>query len=150
MLESARGVISASLALLGWVTEPAARAADAVPAKACFQGIVEVLADDDMQGRGVGTDGLARSARYLAERFAAIGLHATASGYTQPFETVTGVALGQESSLEWGSTQAEPSVGFTPLGFSSSGEFSGPVVFVGYGIRAETLGYDDYAGLDEP
>ena len=148
MLESARGVISASLALLGWVAEPAARAADAVPATACFQGIVEVLADDDMQGRGVGTDGLARSARYLAERFAAIGLHATASGYTQPFETVTGVALGQESSLEWGSTRAEPSVGFTPLGFSSSGEFSGPLVFVGYGIRAETLGYDDYAGLD--
>jgi len=38
--------------------------------------------------------------------------------------------------------------GFTPLGFSSSMEFSGRVVFVGYGIRAEPLGYDDYAGVD--
>ncbi len=148
MLESARTVISASLALLGCVAEPAARVADAAPATSCFQGIVEVLADDDMQGRGVGTEGLERSARFLEGRFAALGLQATASGYTQPFETVTGVAIGPENSLAWGSTRGEPGVDFTPLGFSSSGEFTGPLVFVGYGIRAEPLGYDDYAGLD--
>ncbi|MBW2258480.1 MAG: M28 family peptidase, partial [Deltaproteobacteria bacterium] len=37
---------------------------------------------------------------------------------------------------------------FTPMGFSSSGAFGGPVVFAGYGIRAEELDYDDYAGID--
>src|SRR5437763_12297097 len=37
---------------------------------------------------------------------------------------------------------------WTPLGFSSSGKFSAPVVFVGYGISAPPLGYDDFAGID--
>src|SRR5437763_5418555 len=37
---------------------------------------------------------------------------------------------------------------WTPLGFSSSAKFSAPVVFVGYGIAAPPLGYDDYAGVD--
>jgi len=31
---------------------------------------------------------------------------------------------------------------------SSSGGASGPLVFAGYGITADSLGYDDYAGLD--
>ena len=148
MLESTRGVIGAGLMLLGCAAEPTARARGVAPATACFQGIVEVLADDDMQGRGVGTQGLERSARFLEERFAAVGLQATGTGYAQPFETVTGVAQGPASSLEWESTRGEQGVDFTPLGFSSSGEFAGPLVFVGYGIRAEPLGYDDYAGLD--
>ena len=37
---------------------------------------------------------------------------------------------------------------YAPLGFSSSGEFAGSVVFAGYGIRAEPLGYDDALMLD--
>ena len=36
----------------------------------------------------------------------------------------------------------------TVFSFSSSGAFAGDVVFAGYGIRAEELGYDDYADLD--
>ena len=153
MLESTRGVIGAGLVLLACAAEPGTRVPDAMPSATsaptdCFQGIVEVLADDAMRGRGVGTEGLERSARFLEERFAALGLQATATGYTQSFETVVGVALGPESSLVWGSTRGQVGVDFTPLGFSSSEEFTGPLVFVGYGIRAETLGYDDYAGLD--
>jgi Tol biopolymer transport system component len=35
-----------------------------------------------------------------------------------------------------------------PFGFSSSGDFSGSLVFAGYGLRAEPLDYDDYAGVD--
>ena len=37
---------------------------------------------------------------------------------------------------------------FIPGGTSASGEVTAEVVFVGYGITAPELGYDDYAGLD--
>ncbi|HEY3186102.1 MAG TPA: M28 family peptidase, partial [Solirubrobacteraceae bacterium] len=37
---------------------------------------------------------------------------------------------------------------WTPLGASPDGIAEGPIVFVGYGISAPELGYDDYAGVD--
>ena len=37
---------------------------------------------------------------------------------------------------------------FEPISFSSSGSFSGPMVFAGYGATADEFGYDDYAGID--
>ncbi len=37
---------------------------------------------------------------------------------------------------------------FIPGGTSASGEVTAEVVFVGYGITAPDLGYDDYAGVD--
>jgi hypothetical protein len=37
---------------------------------------------------------------------------------------------------------------FTPLAISADGVASGDVVFVGYGITATALGWDDYAGID--
>jgi len=120
----------------------------------CFRRIVTVLADDAMEGRGVGTAGLERAARFLEDEFRSLGLNDGGVGYRQDFQAETGVALGQDNALAWTRPgEAEWSAGevgqnFTPLGFSSSQAFSGPVVFVGYGIRAEPLGYDDYAGVE--
>src|SRR5262249_45827604 len=37
---------------------------------------------------------------------------------------------------------------WTPLGFSSAGAFKGELAFVGYGIEAPPLGYDEFAGID--
>ncbi len=37
---------------------------------------------------------------------------------------------------------------FQPFNFSATGDFSGPMVFAGYGISAPEYNYDDYAGLD--
>lgn len=118
------------------------------PSVDCFRRIVEILAHDEMQGRGVGTAGLERAAHFLENEFAEIGLEEIGDGYLRPFETVMGVELGAENSLSWSPAEARVGSDFTPLGFSSAGAFSGPLVFVGYGIRAEPLGYDDYAGLD--
>ena len=118
------------------------------PSPDCFESIVRILADDDMQGRGVGTEGLERAGRYLEGRFAAAGLESVGPTFLQPFETVTGVELGAANHLRWGERAARIGSDFTPLEFSSSLAFSGRVVFAGYGIRAEEIGYDDYAGLD--
>ena len=41
----------------------------------------------------------------------------------------------------------EPLDEVRPFAFSPEGEVSGPVVFVGYGISAPELGWDDYAAL---
>jgi hypothetical protein len=124
------------------------------PPAECFRRIATVLADDAMEGRGVGTRGLERAALYLEEEVRNLGLEDGGSAYQQIFQAETGVALGENNTLawsEWGGknwTPEELGADFTPLGFSSSREFSGPLVFVGYGIRAEPLDYDDYAGVD--
>jgi Tol biopolymer transport system component len=120
----------------------------------CVERIAAALADDAMEGRGVGTAGLERAALFLEEEFARAGLSEASVPRRQGFDAVTGVALGANNALSWSGpsdANARPlalSRDFTPLGFSSSGEFAGSVVFAGYGIRAEQLGYDDYAGVD--
>ena len=35
-----------------------------------------------------------------------------------------------------------------PVTFAAEGKFSGPVVFVGYGMKNASQHYDDYAGID--
>ena len=89
------------------------------PSVDCFRRIVEILAHDDMQGRGVGTAGLERAAHFLENEFAEIGLEEIGDGYLRPFETVMGVELGAENSLSWNPAVARVGSDFTPLGFSS-------------------------------
>jgi Tol biopolymer transport system component len=105
---------------------------------------VGYLASDETEGRGLGTVGIGRAADYLEGRMKAIGLQpAFGKSYRQPFQVKTGVAMDDGNALE-GVAAGD----WTPLGFSSSGAFSAPVAFVGYGIAAAPLGYDDYAGID--
>jgi Tol biopolymer transport system component len=142
--------LAASLAA-GASADDAGRLDDAT---ACFQELVATLADDRMEGRGVGTEGLERAASYLEGQMREMGLVEGEAGYGQAFRAETGVSLGDGNALVWRLDEADPSQSaaaggdFTPLGFSSSGAVSGTLVFAGYGIRAEPLGYDDYAGLD--
>jgi hypothetical protein len=107
----------------------------------CFAALARDLSTDEMEGRGVGTEGLAKAADLIEERMKALGLEGP---YRQPFEATTGVSLGAGNALTGGVLDED----FAPMGFSGSGPFSGEVVLAGYGIRAESLGYDDYAGLD--
>jgi hypothetical protein len=116
----------------------------------------EFLADDALEGRGTGTRGHDLAVKYLRAQFAAQGLSggAGSGGFFQevPFlraEVEAAAAsfklVGKASSRTLGhgtdyfliDTQASPQVDFT-----------GPVVFAGFGVSAQELGYDDYAGLD--
>ncbi len=109
-----------------------------------FEHDIKIVAADDMEGRGLGTKGIDRAAAFLETRLRELKLQpAFGKSYKQPFEVKTGVEMGEGNRL--GRVAAEA---WTPLGFSSSGKFSAPVVFVGYGIAAPPLGYDDYAGVD--
>ncbi len=105
---------------------------------------VYTLAADDMEGRGLGTKGIEKAASYLEGRMKAIGLEPVfGTSYRQPFPVKTGVSAGTNNKLG-----DVPPGDWTPLGFSSAGAFDGPIAFVGYGISAPPLNYDDYAGID--
>src|ERR1051326_5511492 len=109
-----------------------------------FEHDIKIIAADDMEGRGLGTMGIDRAAAFLETRLREMKLQpAFGTSYKQPFEVKMGVEMGAGNRLA-----NVPADAWTPLGFSSSGTFNAPVVFVGYGIAAPPLGYDDYAGVD--
>jgi peptidase M28-like protein/PDZ domain-containing protein len=114
---------------------------------------VRVLAADDMDGRQAGTPGADRAADYIARSFREAGLRPAGDGGTfrQAFTVPTGIRLGSPTTLALlGDGSHHPALGvdFVPLPVSDNGAVSGDVVFVGYGITAPDLGYDDYAGVD--
>jgi len=113
------------------------------------------LASDELQGRGIWTDGLEKAAEYVAEQFHGIGLN-TQLYNGEPFDhfsKMSRLVLGATNEASFVSpkgarTELEFGQDFTPLSFSASKPFDLPLVFVGYGITAPELGYDDYAGID--
>jgi Tol biopolymer transport system component len=135
---------STTLALCLLTAGAAQSAGGGEPVAKQFERHVCVLAADDMEGRGLGTRGIDKAAAYLETQLRALKLKpAFGSSYRQPFKVKTGVALAEGNRLS-GVAKDD----WTPLGFSSSGAFKGPLVFAGYGIHAEPLGYDDFAGVD--
>lgn len=134
-----------------------------------FERIVVDLATPAMQGRGVGTPGLALARDYLIRQFKALGLHPAfvrsaqqsrhepdenAHGaYTQTFEiklnpdvkTQTLELLDEEGAFI---DAAQGRVDFNTLGFSPNQQFVGSVVFVGYGIVDVDHRYDSYQEAD--
>lgn len=105
---------------------------------------VAVLASDAMEGRGLGTAGLARAADWIEGRLKSLKLRpAFAGSYRQPVTVKTGVTRRPGNTLE-GIAEAD----WVPLGVSTSGAFAGELAFVGYGIEAPPLGYRELEGID--
>ena len=131
------------LAATALVASQARGAGDRDPAGAIRAGI-RTLADDRMEGRGLGSDGIRRAADWIEGQLRAAGLGpAFGDTYRQPIQVKTGVALAAGNRLD-GVADGD----WTPLGFSSSGEFAGELVFAGYGIEAPEIGYQELSGLD--
>ncbi|HYM77418.1 MAG TPA: M28 family peptidase [Candidatus Dormibacteraeota bacterium] len=118
-----------------------------------YIGDIKTLASPDMEGRGAGTKGLTRAEHLIEKRYKELHLDpAGVNGYAQPFNVVTGARLKSDNRL----IEQSPDSGyelkinqdFVPYSFSSSGEATAPIVFVGYGVTADEFHYDDYAGID--
>ncbi|MGL4422662.1 MAG: M20/M25/M40 family metallo-hydrolase, partial [Gemmataceae bacterium] len=111
------------------------------------------LAGPECQGRGTGQEGNDKAAAYIAESFKKVGLQpAGTDGYFQPF-AFGGSKVQQPTTLKLAGPDGQAltfklGYGFNVVGVSGPGKASAPLVFVGYGITAEKLKYDDYAGLD--
>jgi len=112
------------------------------------------LASDELEGRKSGSAGADLAADYIARQFKAYGLSpaGTNGSYLQTFEIVTGIETGPANrfaaTIGGTSLTLRLDEDIRPLGFSSSGTFKAPIVFVGYGISASDKSYDDYAGVD--
>jgi len=108
---------------------------------------VAYLASDQMKGRGDGSPELNRAADYIASQFGSWGLKPMGDNgtYFQSFEITTGAVLGQNNDLQVNGNHLS-SEDFTPVMFSNSADVDGALAFVGYGITAPELKYDDYSG----
>lgn len=124
---------------------------------------VAYLASDDLEGRGIGTAGIDKAADYLAAEFKKLGLKTDVveGGPFQKFTMSVGAELGPKEHnrlLLKGPALEGSAVGrlwdmaiekdFMPLAAGGSGSLDGQLVFVGYGISAPDLRYDDYDGID--
>lgn len=116
---------------------------------------VQYLASDELAGRGLGGRGIDLAADYIAREFAAAGLRTDlcSKGPFQEFDVSQQLVLAGDNRAEivgpsGKKTTLELHKNYRPLSWSRTGDFSLPLVFVGYGITAPRHGFDEYAGLD--
>jgi len=118
---------------------------------------VSMLASDEFEGRGPGSDGDRKARAYLAGRLAEIGFEPIFDGdsYEQPVEIV---GLNAKAPETWTFTAPDGSA----VGYRFADEYmlvsgvqetnidvtDAEVVFVGYGIVAPEENWDDFKGMD--
>ena len=114
---------------------------------------VSVLASDEFEGRGVGTEGLNKAAAYIEGIFREAGLNVTVDNGDafQEFEVSNGAKLEDGNALEFVDvagvkTALEMDKSFRTCSFSEPGTFDAEIVFAGYAIETEK--YNDFAGID--
>ena len=118
---------------------------------------VDKLASAEFAGRLSGDAGYDRAAAWVIERLKEWGIKSlgTDGGYLQKFpHPYTDVLDG--CYVKWHRKQKNGETikdyvyvdDYIPGATSGNGEITAEAVFVGYGISAPELGYDDYAGMD--
>jgi Zn-dependent M28 family amino/carboxypeptidase len=135
----------------------AERAAETLD-RAAFEGVIRTLADDAMEGRGPGSPGDQRARDYLAGLFRDAGLEPGGESGTwmQPFDIV-GMSTDVPATWSFSSPDGASSIelAFREDFVAVSGAQretlaleEAELVFVGYGIDAPELGWDDFKGED--
>ncbi len=112
---------------------------------------IKYLSSDELAGRFPGTEGDRLTEEYIIKEFKSYKISpAGEDGYKQPFDYISEIKLGSGNSLSIGNGELIKGAGeeFTPLYLSSNSSASGNIVFVGYGINAPELNYNDYNGID--
>ena len=115
---------------------------------------VRVLADDRMEGRDTGSEGLRQAESYVVEQLRKSGLEpAGADGFYQPIQIESRQIVEKDSSAVLiRDGKPEPLTLGDDAYFSSrpqlAPELQAPLVFVGYGLQIPEKNYDDLAGLD--
>jgi len=118
---------------------------------------ISVLAHDSLEGRAPGTAGYAGAARYAEEALRLLGLQAAGEDGTYR-QTVP----LRKSTVEEGASSMSVSSPSGPRSLAYDTDYylapdpiradvslrDTPVAFVGFGVSAPDLGYDDYADID--
>ena len=115
---------------------------------------VQVLADDKLEGRNVGTPGYDKAVDYVESQFKAIGLKpGGTSGFRQPikFENRSFATAQPQLALIRDGKEESLAVG-QDASLNARGELEGPLeagmVFIGYGLSIPEAGWDDLAGVN--
>jgi len=109
------------------------------------------LAGDAMKGRLTDTDENRAAADYIRSRFERAGLKpAAGNSFFQNYNLMTATIAAEGNAIEIGqpdrsSRHLRIGTDFYPHRFSASGRATAGVTFVGFGISAPHLQYDDYA-----
>jgi Zn-dependent M28 family amino/carboxypeptidase len=118
-------------------------------------GYVKVLADDNMEGRETGSEGLRRAEAYTVDQLQKSGLQP--AGENGFYQTVKFDQRRVDEKASFAQLIRDGNEVPIVLGqdayFSSSvdlpsSEVTAPLVFVGYGLKIPEKNEDDYAGLD--
>lgn len=117
---------------------------------------MRILANDSLRGRKPGTPGFDMAAAYVVSQFKALGLQPAGENKTfrqdvplcrwqvrEEASSVTMIVNGREQPLIYGRQFI-----LNPLPDHANAGVNAPVVFVGFGVSAPELGYDDYTGVD--
>jgi Zn-dependent M28 family amino/carboxypeptidase len=116
---------------------------------------VKFLADDNLEGRETGSEGLRKAESYVVDQFSKAGLQpAGTNGFYQPVKFISRQIVEKDSSAALVvSGKAQPlTLGddayFSTRADLSSEEITAQLVFVGYGLKIPERNYDDLSGLD--
>lgn len=150
-----RSVIAAWL-MVGVLLAISNLSADVAPeVKSRLTEDLKYLASDDLEGRGVGTNGINLAADFVAKAFRDAGLDVSKAGGDpfQEFSMTTGAKLGEKNSLKFvgpdgAAIELAIDKDFQTCSFGASGTFNGELVFGGYAIDSKDNGYQDLEGID--
>jgi Zn-dependent M28 family amino/carboxypeptidase len=116
---------------------------------------VKFLADDSLEGRDTGSEGLRKAQVYAVEQLQKAGLEpAGRNGFYQPVRFTQFEVDEAKSSLALVSSSQSKPLSFADDAFISSRatrnsvNLSAPLVFVGYGLKIPEKNLDELAGLD--
>ncbi|HUL34554.1 MAG TPA: M28 family metallopeptidase [Candidatus Eisenbacteria bacterium] len=117
--------------------------------------IVKYLADDSLEGRDTGSEGLKKAQAYAVEQFQKAGLEpAGTDGFYQPLSLEQYQLDEGKSSLALVKGDASNPLSFADDAFFStratheSVQLTAPLVFIGYGLKIPEKSLDELAGLD--
>src|SRR6266404_4722779 len=121
----------------------------------CWWAHVKFLADDSLEGRDTGSEGLRKAQAYAVEQFQKAGLPpAGSNGFYQPVHFNQYEVDEAKSSLALVANGQAKTLSFADDAFIGtrathvSVTLSAPLVFVGYGLKIPEKNLDELAGLD--
>ena len=143
-------------ALAGCVTPHSGTPAGPQISLPTLQRVTQTLSSDEFQGRAPGTEGETRATEFLAREFQRAGLQpGNHGGWYQDVPLVEITLQGSPALRVTGPNNTELSFAYRAdyIGASYRAQphvavTGSDLVFVGYGINAPELGWNDYAGVD--
>lgn len=148
-------VVLAATALAGCAASPPPPKAMELITAESYRARVQALAADEFEGRKPGQPGEQKTLEYLEREFRALGLQPGNGGSFRQQVPLVEITAAPNAVLKIdapkGSAQfqyADDMVVWTKRVVPEAGIENSELVFVGYGIVAPELGWNDYAGLD--